>query len=157
MSDIWNERGVSEVLGVVLMVSVTVLLAATAASMFFGFQGELSDSAPTMAVDHEFHVEEGSHRLEIEHSGGDRIAADEIRIAVSGAECGGPERGTRFAPAGLGTPVSEVAAGWRVELSRSTVCESGDLDLSRATVAVIWISADGESSQKLSQWRGPAA
>lgn len=157
MSDTRNERGVSEVLGVVLMVSITVLLAATAASMFLGFQDELGDSSPTVAVDHDFDVEDGSHVLRIGHSGGDTVSADAVRIVVTGAECGGPERGTRFTSTGLGVPVPEVAAGWQVELARDTVCESGDLDLSGATVAVVWMSADGASSQTLWQWRGPTA
>jgi flagellin-like protein len=157
MDDRRNERGVSEVIGVVLMVSITVLLAATAASMFLGFQGELGDGSPTMAVNYDFDIEDGSHVLWVGHAGGDTIPADTIRIVVNGAECGGPQRGTRFTSAGLGVPVSEIAAGWRVELSGKTVCESGDLDLSGANVALVWLSSGGDSSQTLWQWRGPTA
>lgn len=155
MSDTRNERGVSGVLGIVLMVSITVMFAATAGSMFFGFQNELGESSPTVVVEHDFSAVEGSHTLRVEHTGGDTVPAEEIHVAVDGAECGGPERGTRFTSSGLGVPVSEVAAGWEVELSRSTVCESGELDLSRATVAVIWTSADGEASETLWRWGGP--
>jgi flagellin-like protein len=155
MQETRTERGVSEVLGVVLMVSITVLLAATAASMFLGFQGELGDSAPTMAVNHNFFIEDGSHALQVGHAGGDTIDPEEIRLVVNGAECGGDERGTRFTSTGLGVSVPEIAAGWRVELSEATLCHSGDLDLSNANVAVVWISSDGSSSQTLWQWRGP--
>jgi len=139
------------------MVAITVLLAATAASMFLGFQSELGDSSPTMAVNHDFDIEDGSHVLWIGHAGGDTISPDAIRVVVNGADCGGPERGTRFTSAGLGVPVSEISAGWRVELSRTTVCESGDFDLSNARVALVWYSPSGESSQTLWQWRGPTA
>ena len=66
------------------MVAITVLLAATAASMFLGFQSELGDSSPTMAVNHDFDIEDGSHVLWIGHAGGDTISPDAIRVVVNG-------------------------------------------------------------------------
>jgi FlaG/FlaF family flagellin (archaellin) len=156
MDDTGNERGVSEVLGVVLLVSITALLAATAASMSLGFQDELADQSPTMAVTCDFDIEDGSHVFRVGHAGGDTVPADAIRTVVNGADCGGPQRGTRFTSAGLGVSVSETGAGGGSN-SRGTVCGSSDLDLSTARVAAVWLDPGGDSSRTRWQRRGPTA
>ena len=148
-----NERGVSPVIGVILMIAITVLLAATAASMFLGFQEELGTGAPTVSIEHDFSVEEGSHVLDVRHTGGDTLSRESVRIVLHGADCAGSLRGTRFTPAGLGASETEIAAGWSVELSKANVCASGRLDLSEATVEVIWVGSEGETSQRLWRWR----
>jgi len=159
MFDRRKDRGVSEVIGVVLMVSITVLLAATAASMFLGFQTELGDGAPTMAMSHDFQIEDGSHVLEVSHTGGDTIDPENVRINVRDAECVGSNlRSTRFTPRGLGSTDSQLSASSMLVLSDHTVCHTGgDLDLSHATVSVVWMSSDGDTSKTLWQWRGPRA
>jgi len=159
MFDKREDRGVSEVIGVVLMVSITVLLAATAASMFLGFQTELGDGGPTMAMSHDFGIEDGSHVLEVSHTGGDTINPKNVRVNVRNAECVGSSlRSTRFTPRGLGSTDEKLSASSMLVLSDHTVCHSGgDLDLSRAAVSVVWMSPDGETSETLWQWRGPRA
>jgi len=159
MFDRREDRGVSEVIGVVLMVSITVLLAATTASMFLGFQTELGDGAPTMAMSHDFQIEDGSHVLEVSHTGGDTVEPENVRVNVRDAECVGSSlRSTRFTPRGLGSTDEELSASSMLVLSDHTVCHSGgDLDLSRATVSVVWMSPDGGTSETLWQWRGPRA
>ena len=145
MLDRRKDRGVSEVIGVVLMVSITVLLAATAASMFLGFQTELGDGAPTLAMSHDFDIEDGSHVLEVSHTGGDTVDPENARVNVRDAECVGTSlRSTRFTPRGLGSTDSQLAA-------------SSMLVLSRATISVVWVGPEGETSQTLWQWRGPRA
>lgn len=159
MYDKREDRGVSEVIGVVLMVSITVLLAATAASMFLGFQTELGDSAPTLAMSHDFDIEGGSHALQVSHTGGDTVDPENVRVNVRGAECAGSSlRSTRFTPRGLGSTDSQLAASSMVVVSAHTVCHpGGTLDLSQASVSVVWMSPDGSSSETLWQWRGPRA
>ena len=152
-------RGVSEVIGVVLMVSITVLLAATAASMFLGFEAELGAGGPTLAMSHDFDIEDGSHVLEVSHTGGDTVDPANIRVTLRNAECPGSSlRSTRFTPRGLGSTDSQLSASSMLVLSEHTVCQSGDvLDLSRATVSVVWMGPEGETSETLWQWRGPQA
>jgi flagellin-like protein len=159
MYDNRANRAVSEVIGVVLMVSITVLLAATAASMFLGFQTELGDSGPTLAMSHDFQIEDGSHVLEVSHTGGDTVDPANVRVTLRNAECVGSSlRSTRFTPRGLGSTDSQLSASSMLVVSDHTVCHSGgDLDLSRATVSVVWMSSDGGTSETLWQWRGPRA
>jgi len=159
MYDKREGRGVSEVIGVVLMVSITVLLAATAASMFLGFEAELGDSGPTLAMSHGFDIEDGSHELRVSHTGGDTVDPANVRVTLRNAECVGSSlRSTRFTPRGLGSTDSQLSASSMLVVSKRTVCHSGgDLDLSRATVSVVWMSPDGGTSETLWQWRGPRA
>ena len=77
-------RAVSPVIGVILMVAITVILAAVIGTFVLGL-GESVESAPQATFD--FDVEEdGEGDIElitITHGGGDNIDAD--RITVSGA------------------------------------------------------------------------
>jgi flagellin-like protein len=159
MYDKREGRGVSEVIGVVLMVSITVLLAATTASMFLGFEAELGDSGPTLAMSHDFGIEDGSHVLEVSHTGGDTVDPANVRVSLRNAECPGSNlRSTRFTPRGLGSTDSQLSASSMLVLSDHTVCQrGGDLDLSRATVSVVWMGPEGETSATLWQWPGPRA
>lgn len=157
----WNEqRGVSPVIGVVLMVAITVLLAATTASFLIGLQEEsLGDGSPTVAIGHEFDVEGNSDVLEIRHTGGEFVTQDTLRVVVANARCtGGRDPSNRYTPAALGYGNTQLAAGARLVLSKRTLCRSGgDLDLSPASVTVSWVSEDGRSSSVLWRWNGPLA
>lgn len=156
-----TDRGVSEVLGVVLMVGITVLLAATSAAFFFGIQdGELGDGAPTVAFDEDYSQDEGSHVLRIRHAGGDPVAPGALRFVVADATCSaGDDPHPRYTTRGLGTTDSRISAGSRFVLSKAALCGpgGGTLDLSAAEVTVVWMGDDGTTSMTLWRWRGPAA
>lgn len=80
-----DESAVSPVVGVILMVAITVLLAATAATFFLdlGSSGAMSEQAPQAAFT--FDYEAGStDSLIIEHRSGDSIRAGSLYVTVSG-------------------------------------------------------------------------
>ncbi|WP_232342876.1 type IV pilin [Halosimplex litoreum] len=154
-----TSRAVSPVIGVILMVAITVLLAATAATFFMGFEGSLSGS-PTVAVQGEFAVDSGGHELAVAFTGGDVVASENVKIHVANAGCRGVGSVTdRYDVGELGVSGSSVAAGTDAQVTVGTVCPTGasQLDLSRTEVTVSWLEPGATSGQVLYRWRGPAA
>ncbi|WP_246022852.1 type IV pilin [Halosimplex halophilum] len=158
MTGIDSSRAVSPVIGVILMVAITVLLAATAATFFMGFEGELSGT-PTVAIEGEFAVDSGGHELAVEFTGGDVLARENVAIHVASAGCRGVGSVTdRYDLAELGVSGSTVAAGSQAQVTVGTVCPpaASRLDLSRTEVTVSWVDPGGDGTV-LYRWRGPAA
>ncbi|AHB65716.1 hypothetical protein HISP_06720 [Haloarcula hispanica N601] len=143
-----DDSAVSPVVGVILMVAITVLLAATAATFFLDFgSGSLGQSAPQAAFT--FDYDAGSpDSLTIEHRSGDSIQAGNLYITVSGASTA---NGQHDFPSLGGAPAagSEITAGSKVMFSRSP------LDLSDATVTLNWKSPDSGKSIQLASWEAP--
>ncbi len=80
-----DEKGVSPVIGVILMVAITVILAAVIASFVFGLGSKGPKSAPqaSLAV---VEAKNGStDYVLIEHQGGEEIAWDDLKIVVVSA------------------------------------------------------------------------
>ncbi|WP_253741595.1 type IV pilin [Halorientalis sp. IM1011] len=80
----------SPVIGVVLMVAITVLLAATAATFFLGIGQDNSNSTPQVATsfDYDQDTNAAGHRadrLKVSHDSGDTITAKNLDIVVSDA------------------------------------------------------------------------
>ena len=79
-----EERAVSPVIGVILMVAITVILAAVIGAFVLGLGGE-TDAAPqaSLTLIDETSTED---QFLIEHRGGDRIDFNDITIIVSAGD-----------------------------------------------------------------------
>ena len=77
-----DDRAVSPVIGVILMVAITVILAAVIGTFVLGLGDSLGDSQPTAQLS----ADATSGDLTIEHGGGDTIPANELRIQVTSDE-----------------------------------------------------------------------
>ena len=83
-----DRRGVSPVIGVVLMLSITVLLAATVGGLVFTASSDLNQRTPTVARSTGNFVTGpssgcGANTVAVRHAGGDPVPADELTIAVA--------------------------------------------------------------------------
>lgn len=76
-----SERAVSPVIGVILMVAITVILAAVIGTFVLGLGDSLGDSQPTAQFSVDF--DSTANNATIEHSGGDQIDSDELEVIVS--------------------------------------------------------------------------
>jgi len=72
-----DDRGVSPVIGVILMVAITVILAAVIGTFVLGL-GDSLEQAPQAQLD----AEASSGSVTISHNGGDAIAAGDIKVTV---------------------------------------------------------------------------
>ena len=72
-----NDRAVSPVIGVILMVAITVILAAVIGTFVLGLGDSLGDSQPTAQLN----IEAGSgSNITVTHNGGDPIQGDEVQV-----------------------------------------------------------------------------
>jgi len=115
-----DDRGVSPVIGVILMVAITVILAAVIGTFVLGL-GDSLEQAPQAQLDAESNTDGD---LLISHNGGDAIAAGEIRITVEDAD-NTPYDDTTFSFVGDGD--GEFNVGDTIELTSSEISgASGD-------------------------------
>ena len=76
-----DDRGVSPVIGVILMVAITVILAAVIGTFVLGLGDSLGDSQPTASIG----VSTSADNITLEHEGGDRIESGDLRVIVTNA------------------------------------------------------------------------
>ena len=75
-----DDRAVSPVIGVILMVAITVILAAVIGTFVLGLGDSLGDNQPSAQLS--ISVDESSDTVTIEHNGGDRINLDNLDIVA---------------------------------------------------------------------------
>ena len=83
-----DDRGVSPVIGVILMVAITVILAAVIGTFVLGLGDSIGDNQPTaqLGVDFDQNVEDDELNITIEHNGGDTIDSEALRVVVTGPD-----------------------------------------------------------------------
>ena len=89
-------------------------------------------------------------------TGGETVDRDNLQVVVSDASCGTGDPNHRYRPALLGVASTELMAGSTVHVD-DRLCASGPLDLSDATVSVVWVASDGGAGRRLLVWEGPRA
>jgi flagellin-like protein len=149
-----DDAAVSPVIGVILMVAITVILAAVIATFVLGLGDQVSDAAPqtSFSFDYDGEADPGSNtdlirngdaadrgNLTITHSGGASIA--QARLNATDRQGDGPVSlyGT--------AEDTDVTAG-----NSETIGIDND-----DTVSVIWENAEGTTSATLEEFEGPDA
>ena len=77
-----DEEAVSPVIGVILMVAITVILAAVIAAFVFGMGGNLSTAPPTVSITATNNAADGTYDLKINHNGGELLKGTEWKVSV---------------------------------------------------------------------------
>ena len=80
-----DEEAVSPVIGVILMVAITVILAAVIAAFVFSMGGNLSSAPPTVSITASSNSATSDVDIIIEHTGGDALKGSEWKLSVVGA------------------------------------------------------------------------
>jgi len=75
-----SERAVSPVIGVILMVAITVILAAVIGTFVLGLGDSLGDSQPTAQFN--LDVDDTNTQVTISHNGGDSVNTGDIEIVA---------------------------------------------------------------------------
>ncbi|NHX37055.1 MULTISPECIES: type IV pilin [Halolamina] len=75
-----DKRAVSPVIGVILMVAITVILAAVIGGFVLGL-GDSLNQAPQAQISIDAASTGNAGDVEVSHNGGDAIAAEDLRIA----------------------------------------------------------------------------
>jgi flagellin-like protein len=151
-----DDDAVSPVIGVILMVAITVILAAVIATFVLGLGEQLDDRAPNSSFT--FDYEEGSGTdswsdsatasdgtLTITHSGGPEIAAEQL--GVSGSSINGSARWDETSQDPQHNTGEDISAGDSVEYA----IKSDD------RISVTWENEEGSTSAILQNYVGPDA
>ncbi|WP_152039793.1 type IV pilin [Salinigranum salinum] len=125
-----EDRAVSPVIGVILMVAITVILAAVIGTFVLGLGDQVSESAPQA----QFTFENSSGTLDATHDGGDPVPANTLSVSVSGT---GSEDFT-------GTHGSELTAGDTLTVATGL---SGD-----SVVRLVWQSKNSDKTATIAKF-----
>jgi len=158
-----DDDAVSPVIGVILMVAITVILAAVIATFVLGLVDSLSNTAPQASFSFEYTDNSGSgpaiDELAITHDGGDSIPASSLSVRSSAAIGGGSSNTTTgnydtVLPFDGAIGLSgDVTAGTTATVST----DNSDTDMSGLTIRVVYSADDGSNSATLGRWDGPNA
>jgi flagellin-like protein len=127
-----DDNAVSPVIGVILMVAITVILAAVIGTFVLDIGNKVGDTSPQAS----FSFDYGSSEVTITHDGGDSISEDRISIE----DTDDTNDLTKTGSDGEYTAGNEVASG---------TYDSGE------TIRVVWTSDDGETSATLAESDAP--
>jgi len=136
-----SERAVSPVIGVILMVAITVILAAVIGTFVLGLGDQVQQTSPNAQWDWEGTASSG---VDITHTSGDSVTA--ANVEVSDSTTGGPYCGDGSQ---WGSGVSEITAGTTCNIGSGNLAEDDELRL-------IWTAEGGGSSSTLTSYTVPA-
>ena len=135
-----DDSAVSPVIGVILMVAITVILAAVIGSFVLNLGGSLEQSAPQASFGFDYNTSASTNTVDVTHQSGDTIDVERLNVTASG---------TDLSPAT--TPWSgTVGAGDTATYDAPNTNWNGE------TVRVVWTSENGENSATLSQSTAPS-
>jgi len=133
-----DDDAVSPVIGVILMVAITVILAAVIASFVLGLGDQTQNATPQASFSFDY---DGSTSVTITHDGGDAI--EDNRLSIRGDDGTGATIDQDWGTAG-----DDVTAGDTADV---TVVDG------RYELRVVFNSEDGDSSSTLAENEGPDA
>jgi len=124
-----EDRAVSPVIGVILMVAITVILAAVIGAFVLGLGDQASSTTPQASFDFEFNESAAN----VTHGGGENIPNSQLNLSSDGSS------------SDVQWDDDPVSAGDTANISAT----SGD------TVRVIWQDPSGGSSNTLAEQTAP--
>jgi flagellin-like protein len=149
-----DEDAVSPVIGVILMVAITVILAAVIGTFVLGLGGSVQDTAPQaqFTFDYDaggdgFSGANANDVLEVTHDGGDSIQNSTLSILIDG-NAAAPltwDSSTDFS--------GEISAG---DTASYTEDNSNDHLKPGSNVRVVWTSEGGDNSATIAESQVPS-
>ncbi|PSQ47971.1 type IV pilin [Halobacteriales archaeon SW_7_65_23] len=127
-----DDDAVSPVIGVILMVAITVILAAVIATFVLSLGEQVSDSAPNASFTFEYDA--SASTVLVTHTGGPNIAESQLTVTAGSNTRGGWDSD----PVTAGTSISSAIS-----------VSSGD------TVRVVWENEEGSESSVLQTFDVP--
>ena len=171
-----DDDAVSPVIGVILMVAITVILAAVIGTFVLGLGDQVQSTSPQASFNFDYNNVSATpgDTLVVTHDGGDSIPSGQLNASVSDAHATDDSDSSTYKDVVFGSAnpsdgdlydTGDVAAGSSSTLDRNDFATTGGdavasgdhLDLSAATVRVVWTSESGDNSATLGEWSGPEA
>lgn len=179
-----EERGQSEVVGTLLLVAVVVFLGTVVGAFSFGITEEIGEDNPDAVFAFDYESEPDKHSdddkyaeeiLKITHTHGDTIRGGELIVRIEDVDARDSDSSTtspvdfsnevngEYTWSGAMQGSESVSVGDSVRIDQDTPYEyqrvsptgSIELDLSEATVTLIWKPANINRAYLLHEWEGP--
>jgi len=136
-----DDRGASTVIGVILMVAVTVILASVVGALVLGQGNEATTTPPQASFEFTF---ESSSVATITHEGGEDLTASDIEVTVGDEVM--YEDGSAITAGDLnnsGWTGDAISSGQTLELKNTSA------DYSDETIRIVWNDPSGGSSNSI--------
>ncbi|MUV85087.1 type IV pilin [Natronomonas sp. CBA1123] len=151
-----EERAVSPVIGVILMVAITVILAAVIGTFVLGLGDQVQQTSPNAQWDVEYDPGSSGSWV-LTHTSGDDVPESTLNVALSGGTDTNISSGDySWATLGTGSDTT-VSAGDSAEFNSSTTGTYNQGEFDDATLRLVWTAEGGGSSSTLTTWEGPDA
>jgi len=145
-----DDRGVSPVIGVILMVAITVILAAVIGAFVLGLGDQVSNNAPQASIGFSFN---GTNDVTLTHDGGDDITANDIEVLIAGDVVYNSSGVQNDASAPASTNnwnnSDTISTGDTLVIEPNSGATGGD------NVRVVWNNPSGGSSNTLAERQWP--
>ena len=158
-----DDDAVSPVIGVILMVAITVILAAVIATFVLGLGDQVSNTSPQASFSFSWDGSETEDaNLVVIHDGGDTVRAGNLYFrgtagGVPGSSAAA-ELNKEWSYYSDASDTSNVVAGNRADINSSGTGGAPDAGIaSDGEVSVVWERSGGDTSATLSEWIGPDA
>jgi flagellin-like protein len=135
-----EDRAVSPVIGVILMVAITVILAAVIGTFVLGLGDQVSESAPQAQFS--FDLNTSADELTITHDGGDSIPSDEMNITGGGNDVQWDES-------------NGISTAYDVSAGNSTVVgdDTGEASVTSGdTIRIVWSSPNSDKTATIGRF-----
>ncbi|WP_135828465.1 type IV pilin [Halorussus halobius] len=136
-----DDSAVSPVIGVILMVAITVILAAVIGTFVLDLGNQVQSSSPTASFSFDQH---SNSSVTVTHDGGDTIPHSNIEVTVNGSDAKN-NGGSKVWNSG------EVSAGNSAQIVKYGQDANNDVS-SDDIIRVVWTSDSGENSQVLAEY-----
>ncbi len=153
-----DDDAVSPVIGVILMVAITVILAAVIGTFVLGLQDRIGGAAPTASFSWNFNDNgdgwgNTADSVTVTHDGGDQLNIENINITVGehGVEGVTAMNWSEDISAGNSINISGYGAVGSVSGVETRLVGTGNNIEEGDTVRVIWSSSEGDSTQTIGQ------
>jgi flagellin-like protein len=167
-----DDDAVSPVIGVILMVAITVILAAVIASFVLGLGGN-TQATPTASFTFDYTQNDGSNNdvnyLTVTHDGGDTIKGNQLYLRgsnfandfVGGTSVSISATDVTYENTETGEAWADVGGSMSAEKGDESAVAAGDSLIMQANtnydVRIIWQPGSGDQSATLGQDTGPDA
>ncbi|UVE50483.1 type IV pilin N-terminal domain-containing protein [Haloferax larsenii] len=128
-----EDRAVSPVIGVILMVAITVILAAVIGTFVLGLGDQVQETAPQASFAFDYN---GTH-LVVTHESGESVTAGNVELVNSSSTTAWDDN--------VNNNDGKITAGESNTLNIGTASD-GD------TVRIVWTSESGSTSSTLQKW-----
>jgi len=146
-----DDRAVSPVIGVILMVAITVILAAVIGTFVLGLGDQIQSTTPQASFG--FETSDGQSNVTVTHESGDSIAQSDLRISSQSTTWGTGVTANKSETSWTWDEASDASGD--VSAGSTVTMDSAGGDFGGDTVRVIYNNPDSDSSSTLGKFEVP--